>query len=50
MPLLLVGLVAGAGGFAIGGATSDLVSKLTRLALLAGGGYIAYQVYKGGVK
>lgn len=44
MPLLLV-FAAGGG---IGLALSSLLNSTVKLGLVAGGGYIAYQVYTGG--
>ncbi|MBQ4800421.1 hypothetical protein J8L73_14975 [Pseudoalteromonas sp. MMG006] len=48
MPLLLVFFVGGGLGFAGGAWSSDLLSKATKLTLVAGVGYVGYQVYKGG--
>ena len=48
MPLLLVFMVGGGLGFAGGAWSSDLLSKVTKLTLVAGVGYIGYQAYKGG--
>ncbi len=48
MPLLFV-FFGGAGlGFAGGAWSSDLLSNVTKLTLVAGAGYVGYQVYKGG--
>lgn len=44
MPLPLILLV---GGFGAGFLTGANTSKLLKLGLLGGGGYIAYQAYKG---
>jgi len=47
MPFLLWPLLAGAGGFGVGFFASDGLGKLVKLGLLAGGSYVAYQVYQG---
>jgi len=47
MPFLLYPLLAGTAGFGIGFFASDGLGKLVKLGLLAGGGYVAYQVYQG---
>lgn len=44
MPLLLVFAAGGVGGLAL----SSLLDNTLKIGLVAGGGYIAYQVYKGG--
>ncbi|WP_171039619.1 hypothetical protein [Pseudoalteromonas sp. S1609] len=43
MPLLLVFAAGGVGGLAL----SSLLNNTVKIGLVAGGGYIAYQVYKG---
>ncbi len=45
MPLLLWPLLAGGAGVGVGFFASDGLSKLVKLTLLVGGGFIAYQVY-----
>ena len=41
MPLLIIGLAGLGGGFML----ADGMGKITKLALYAGGGYVAYKVY-----
>jgi hypothetical protein len=51
MPLLLLyPLLAGGAGLGVGFFASDGLGRLVKLSLLLGGGYVAYQVYKGGNK
>lgn len=47
MPLLLWPLLAGGVGFGGGFLASNGLNNLVKLTLLAGGGFIAYQVYQG---
>lgn len=48
MPLLLVFFVGGGLGFAGGSFSSNLIGNAAKLGLVAGVGYVGYQVYKGG--
>ncbi|MGL1956286.1 MAG: hypothetical protein OCD00_03065 [Colwellia sp.] len=45
MPFLLYPLLAGGLGFGAGFFASNGISNLVKLGLVAGGGYVAYQIY-----
>lgn len=47
MPFLLVPLLAGGVGFGVGFFTGSEATKLLKWGVIAGGGYVAYQAYKG---